>query len=301
MPTWVPLALLVPVALGWVNVIDKIIIDRYVRNSFVYPMLVGFLEGTTTPFILGALFLAGVEEPVPSTLGWGMVIGVLRATTLISLIAALRSGQVSRVVALWFLSPVVVAILATSFLGESLPMGSWIAVVAAAAGAVTVSWSGGAGGFVHPKTVAYALLAALAWAIANVLVKHVGAGEDFWQLYVSSRVGFAFTLMLLALHPAVRSEALHVRLTGGVVGFVLLAEVLVTGGLIASFAAIRLGPVSLVVALGAVQPPLVLLYSVGLVAMAPERFRGWVTRGNLRVQLLGTVVLAAGVFAISLR
>ena len=107
--------------------------------------------------------------------------------------------------------------------------------------------------------------------------------------------------MLLALHPAVRSEALHVRLTGGVVGFVLLAEVLVTGGLIASFAAIRLGPVSLVVALGAVQPLLVLLYSVGLVAMAPERFRGWVTRGNLRVQLLGTVVLVAGVFAISLR
>lgn len=301
MPTWVPLALLVPVTLGWVNVIDKIIIDRYVRNSFVYPLLVGVLEGATTPLILGAIFLAGVEKPVPETLGWGMTIGALRGATLIALVAALRSGQVSRVVALWFLSPVVVAILATGFLGESLPMGSWMAVVAAAAGAVAVSWSGGAGGFVRPQTMAYALVAALTWAIANVLVKHVVSGEDFWQFYVSSRVGFAFTLMLLALHSGTRSEALHVRLTGGIVGFILLAELLVTGGLIASFVAISLGPVSLVVALGAVQPLLVLLYSLGLAALAPERFREWVTKGNLRVQALGTVALAAGVFAISLQ
>jgi drug/metabolite transporter (DMT)-like permease len=218
-------------------------------------------------------------------------------------VAALRSEQVSRVVALWFVSPVLVAVLAAVFLGESLPMASWMAVVTAALGAVAVSWTGGSGGggFVRPRTAAYALVAALTWAVANTLVKHVVSGEDFWQLYISSRVGFSLTLMLLALVPTIRSEARRVKLSSGLVGFILLAELVVTGGLIASFGAINLGPVSLVSALGAPQPLLVLLYSLGLAALAPRRFRGWVTRGNLRVQVIGTVALVAGVFTITLR
>jgi uncharacterized membrane protein len=83
----------------------------------------------------------------------------------------------------------------------------------------------------------------------------------------------------------------------------LLAEITITVSLILYYSAINMGPVSLVSALGALQPLLVLVYSIALALLFPAAFSGWITRGKSKLvpQLVGTAVLAIGIGIVSVQ
>jgi uncharacterized membrane protein len=82
-----------------------------------------------------------------------------------------------------------------------------------------------------------------------------------------------------------------------------MAEIIVTVSLILFYSAIKLGPVSLVSAVGAIQPFAVLVYSIALALLFPALFSGWVTRGRKRLvpQIIGTLVLVVGVSIVSVQ
>jgi hypothetical protein len=87
-------------------------------------------------------------------------------------------------------------------------------------------------------------------------------------------------------------------------GFIGLT-VLNIGGVVSAshairFAAVSLGPVSLVSALLSTQPAVVFLYSVGLATLAPTVFGGWITRGTIRLQIAGIAAITAAVAIITL-
>ena len=263
-----------PLIIGFVNIIDKLIVDRYVRDAFTYPFYVGLVEILVAPIIFAAIALSGVETLEPKVGLMGLAAGAFRGITLILLVAALRQGQVSRVVSMWFLSPLMVAIIAAIFLDETLSAVAWIAVVMALGGAVLVSWNGvnAPQAFIPRTMVTYAFLAALAWALSNVISKGFIRPEVFWQLYWASRVGSPLPLLTLGVLPGVRREATYAWRSRQFMGLLIVAETLVTIGIVVFFAAINLGPVSLVSAIDAIQPLSVFFYSLVLYSLAPSLF-----------------------------
>lgn len=303
MSLWVLLALTVPFMLGAVNVIDKLVLDRHVRTPFLYPFYVGVIEASIALVFLAGVLLLGLEEVDWSVVGGGVAMGSLRGVGLVALVGALRHEQVSRVVALWFLNPIMVVGMAVVFLSESISTLAIGAIAMASLGAGVVSWTGGESsrGFMRPSAMALALAAALAWAGANILTKQFVEDESFWQLYFGSRVAFGVTLLVLIFSSEVRREAPGGWRSRPLLGLLFLAEVIVTVSLMLYYSAINMGPVSLVSAIGALQPLMVLIYSVVLALLFPTIFAGWVTRGRLTPQLAGTVVLAVGVGIISVQ
>ena len=87
----------------------------------------------------------------------------------------------------------------------------------------------------------------------------------------------------------------------GFMGFVSLVEGIVTLANIVNLAAISLGPVSLVAAIGALQPALIFLYTLVLATLFTVTFGHWIIRGTLRPQLAGISAITAGVVLIALR
>jgi hypothetical protein len=83
-------------------------------------------------------------------------------------------------------------------------------------------------------------------------------------------------------------------------GLVVLSEVTASGAIALNLGAISLGPVSQVSAIGALQPAVILAYSVALVRMVPRAFPGWVTTKNILTQVGGIVAISAAVVLISL-
>lgn len=305
MSLWLLLALIVPFMLAAVNVIDKLVVDRHVKTTLLYPFYIGVIEMVMASTLLATLLLTGLEDVNWKVIGGAMAMGALRGVGLVTMVLALRLEQVSRVIALWFLNPIMVVGMAVVFLSESVSSLAIGAIAMASVGAGIVSWTGGEAsrGFMAPKVIALALASALAWASANILTKQFVDDDSFWQLYFGSRAGFGVVMLVLILNAEVRRSAGAGWRSKPLVGLFLLAEAIVTISLILYYSAINLGPVSLVSAIGAIQPLTVLIYSIGLALLFPAVFSGWVTRGRGKLvpQLIGTLVLAVGVSIVSVQ
>ena len=305
MSLWLLLALIAPFMLAAVNMIDKLVVDRHIKTTLLYPFYVGIIEFVMASSLLATLLLTGLEDANWKVIGGAMAMGALRGISLATMVLALRMEQVSRVIALWFLNPIMVVGMAVVFLSETVSGLAIGAIAMASLGAGMVSWTGGESsrGFMAPKVIVLALASALAWATANILTKQFVDDESFWQLYFGSRAGFGATMLLLIISSEVRRGAKTEWRSRPLIGLFLLAEVIVTISLILYYSAINLGPVSLVSAIGAIQPLTVLIYSIGLALLLPAVFGSWVTkgRGKLVPQLIGTLVLAVGVSIVSIQ
>ena len=305
MPLWLLLALIVPLMLAAVNMIDKLVVERHVHTTLLYPFYVGIMEMLIATSVLATLFLTGIESANWSVIAGAMGMGSLRGLGLIFLVSALRLEQVSRVVAIWFLNPILVVGMAVVFLSESVSDLAIVAIVMASLGAGIVSWTGGesARKFMAPKVIALALLSALTWASANILTKQFVEDAPFWQFNFGSRLGFGMVMLILILSSEVRRDVRTGWRSRPLWALFLLAEVIVTISLPLYYVAIKLGPVSLVSAVGAIQPLTVLIYSIGLALLFPATFGGWIARGRSKLvpQLVGTLILAAGVSIVSVQ
>ena len=300
MPTWILLSLAFPVLLGVVNILDKLIVDRFAPAVYFYAFWIGVYEIVIGLAIVSVTSAYGFETR--DFLG-GMLTGSIRAVGLLLILSALKRGQVIRVVPVWYLYPLMVAVMAAGFLEEDLSGLAWVAVVLAVAGAVLVSWQGNAAGgsFGSLTVLALALGGAVTFAVSIVLTKHFISDDSFWRFYGSTRLGFAITLLSVIALPDVRRRALGMVRNRGLMKMVALVEVVVTVAVLVSFAAINLGPVSLVAAISAIQPSLVFLYSLGLATIAPTSFGSWIARGTLRPQVAGIAAITAGVVLISIQ
>ena len=300
MPLWVLLSLLFPILFGVVNMLDKMLVDRYRAGVFYYSFWIGVYELVIGSIILGIASLEGLEYR--GTLG-GVLTGAVTAASLLIYLSALKRGQVARVVPIWYLYPLMVAPMAAGFLGERLSALAAVAVVLAVSGGVLVSWqrSTGVRTFGDPIVPVLALSAAVLMAVAFVLTKHFLEGDVFWQFTGGYRLGMAMVMLNLIALPEVRKSAPGMVRDRGFMVLVLTVQIFVSVALIVRSLAINLGPVSLVAAISSIQPSIVFFYSMGLATLFPIKFKDWITRGTLRPQIAGITVITAGVVIISLQ
>ena len=298
---WIPFALVFPAMIGVVNLIDKVIVDRYSPGVFVYAIWIGVFELMIGAICYGAI--VSFQEPEVRTLVGGMLTGASSATALMLYLGALRLGQVSRVVSIWFLYPLMVAPMAALFLGESLSGLTVGAIVLAVMGAVLVSWQGGIDGrtFGNPVIILLALCAALSLAVSFVLNKEFIEDDSFWQFFASYRLGFAPAMLWPVVLPRVRRMVPGMARNRGFLGLYLVVQGIVTVVLMIRFVAVNLADVSLVTAVSSVQPGLVFLYSLVLAARFPASFGSWITQKTLRPQAAGIVAITAGVVIIGIQ
>ena len=311
MSLWFFLALTVPFTLGVVNVLDKLIVDRYAPTVLVYGFWVGLLE-----LFLGGFMLLGLSfgDLVSRAIFAGVIVGVIQSISFLILMAALKGSQLSRVAPVYQLNPLIVAPMSAGFLGEELSGAIWGAVSLAVLGAVLVSWQGGVGArWAQPRAQGLALTRALLFAVSNVLSKYflgevlpAGSGisldeEEFWQFYAGNRLGFSFLLFISLATSEVRVRGLGMMSDGPFITLVLATELVVSGMVMANLGAISLGPVSQVAAIGALLPTVVLGYSLALGWVAPATFSGWVSLKSMPSQVVGIGAITSAVVLISLQ
>ncbi len=298
---WILFAILFPTFTGAANILDKAIVDRC-RSVPQYSYWIGIFELALGLITFG--IVTGLDGVETRTVGLALGTGVLAACSLILFLSALRTGQVARVVPVWHLYPLIVAPLAAGFLGETLSSLATGAIFLSVAGAALVSWEKTRGG--RPtgdvRVILLSLGAAALLAFSFVVAKVALDGGDFWQFFGSYRVGFAPIMFALAFSSAeARAGAPALLHDRPFMAMMFGVEVLITLALLTRFAAINLGDVALVAAVGAIQPVLVFFYSLGLASWRPAAFGHWITRGTLGPQALGIASITAAVVIISLQ
>ena len=295
MPVWVLLALLMPFISAVISIYDKYFVDRFALNHYLF--WIGVFELVVGSGFVIAAYSGGLD--LKPLLG-GILTGSVTFFSLTAMLLALKRAQVSRVIPIWHMAPLMVAPMAAIFLSEKLSFLDVSAILLAVSGAALVTWQRGSGDgiFGSPFALLMAFAGAALMAVAFILSKYFLEEGGYWKFFGAFRLGWAPLMLAAGLLPKNRWKGLPL-ITQRQFGrhFVLLMAMASLSFLV-RFAAIDKGPVSLVAAIGSLQPLLVFFYAYGLATVFPANFSDWITKRTISTQVAGTVAISAGVVVI---
>jgi uncharacterized membrane protein len=299
--SWVAISLTAAAMSALVNMLDKTVMHRYARSSLTLPLLVGVAQT-----LVGIVVLAFVRIPDSSTLestATALLSGLLFGVAGNLMMRVLYSQEVSRTVPVTQTAPIFAALIGVAFLGESVTMLQWLAIVATVVGAVTISLRFGTNyrGVLLHRSFFVLLLSALIMAAANVIGKV--ALDDLPVLYThalrSLGLGGVFLAVNVRREP-IRNIAEFLRGRSPALVFVALNEMIVANtALILLLWALSLGPVSLVIALMASRSMFVVIYSSVLAFIWKGALGEQTTRVAVAVKIGSTALIIGGVAGIA--
>ena len=298
---WATAALLSAVSIGMVNILDSHLITKRMPSLRAYLLIASI-------FILGYTVVISILTPLPEGVAaWPLAVaifsGLIRSTGLGIFLYTLKTEEVSRVVPVVYTYPVIVAILASPILGESLGILQWMAILIVVSGAVLVAVRRNSKGVAGRLGKSFLLLAlaSLSLAVAEVAGKYTLDYISSWNLYWITAFCVVGVFLAISLRRSV------IKQIGGVVKqtktmlTVFTAETLAVIGMILLFWALQRGPVSLVSTISGSRPLFVFIFAWLLSRIWKGFLLEEKTVGTaLTVRLLATVMIIGGIAIIYL-
>ena len=296
---WFMFALIAPVVFAGVDVIDKYILTNHVTNPFSYKLL-SVLMDIPIPFLLLAL------TPISFSFPWSvlsMLTGFIFSLSSILYLKAMGVEEASRVIALFFVSPIFVLPLAFIFLGETLSLPKYLGAGLLVLSAVLVSYrrtKRKTSSLISPA-LGFMVTLALIGAGGDVLAKHILDSFDYWQFLFWSLIGGLLGGFLIFCFPKVRQNFLgNFRIISkGVFFWVGISTFLGYIGLISYYVAVSLESISLVAAVPSIEPFFVLLLTVLLSSLAHGTLKEEVDKRAITLKMSAFVLIILGAWLIA--
>ncbi len=292
METWLILSLIFPALYALANVIDKFLLEKRVQNCFSIVPVGGWIQ---LIFGIGVLLFA----PFAGTHSQAIIaflIGIGISITYGLYYYALSVEEATRAISIWYMTPVIIAILAAIFLDEILPAWKYAAIIVAAAGAVLIGIEQ-LRGFVMRKGFYVILLNSFILATISIAQKHMLETLSFLNLFGIQSLGLATggTLFLVSRnvrrHLSIVLKSAHVVFAGETVTF---AAVLI------GLSAVASAEVSKVSAMSSVQPLYLLIYMILLSTFIPHILKEVFTRKTLAIKIVSILMIVVGTFFVAL-
>ena len=112
---WAYLTLLAVAVWGLANIIDKYVVSKRVKNPLV-PLIIHGFGGLVFAALL--FLVRGIIIPSPMFVFYSVLLGMLYFLVILFYFKSMRLEEVSRIIPLMGLHPIVTLIFATIFLGE---------------------------------------------------------------------------------------------------------------------------------------------------------------------------------------
>lgn len=279
------------------NVFDKFFLSKKFKNIYTFAVILNVFS-----FLFFAVIAYFIQDSFVLNQGllWTTIASILLYLMWIFWWKALSTGEVSRVIAIFYTNPIFNAILAAIFLKESITTVKWLAIILIVAGAILSSWDGKKIRNGLNKTYLYALLAALFGSVGNIFAK---TAMVYWPALTVQTAGFliAFPLYLsLLFNKKVLFEVKNYFVQKKSYGQMFLRSLLGFLAACSFMLAIGAGPVSLVVALNGAQPMLILIFSTLLSIFYPKIIKEVITRQAMTTKVTAIILIVIGIVLISL-
>ncbi len=275
--SWADSAVLAAAMLAAVNVIDSHLITKRLPSlrAFLFPVAI-------IAIVFGVLVL--VIFPLPKDIGNTPVLvavgsGIIRAVGILLFLYVMRTEEVSRVIPVVNIHPVLVAIMAVPLLDETLAVLEWLAIFMTVSGAILISRRrrSQSSGKRFKWLLALPFVAAFCLAIANLTSKY--ALDDFilvtkdvsfvssdmcaaLNMYAIGSLALGGCFLAVSLRPIVLQQLVSLQRPRSTIPLLTFNEIMAPVASILLFWSIARGPVSLVSAIAGAQPVFVFVYAV---------------------------------------
>ncbi len=302
MQLWFLLALLSPALWAISNHLDRYLSTRFVRDSgmgalIIISALFGIIVLPLIAIIQPSVFAISVLSA--SILIVGAIISILG---ILAYLYAIRDNDVSFVIPLFELIPVVSFVLGYIFLQESLTMIQALGSALIITGAVVLGLEFSGKITFKYRLVCLMLIAVLGFSINGLLFKYVAQGEDFWISTFWSYVGLVISgIGFYMFVPSYRRDFKYtIRFSGAkVLSINFISEsVTAIANIIVNYA-LLLAPIALVYTVNSLQSVFVLLYGALLTIFAPRIYKENFQRRILLQKILGIVVILVGAWLVN--
>jgi len=303
---WLPIALLAPALAALGNYIDKHMLSSYAKHGGIGAIVI-FSSLFASVVIPVSLFFGQGFFAVTSFQGSVLIVnGCLTMIALLFYLYAIDTEDVLLSIPILQVVPVFAVVLAYLVLGETLSLRQMTGSLIVIAGTVVFSlelhsWKNIR---IKGRSLLLILGASLPLAISGVVFKWAAIDLGYWTTQFWEYIGIAiFGLLLFAAVPMYRKSFDSVFRskfqTAHILGFILLAEVLMVGSDLVLNFAFLLAPVALVYVANSFHPAFVFMYALIATLVAPHVVHGimWsrrhlVQRGfTVAIMIAGVVIL----------
>ncbi len=284
---WFFLTLMAIVIWSLVNLLDKFIVTKQLRNPLLDTVVFCLVQFSLF-IVFGVIFSSELLNPL---IVWpAMLAGFLYIGATYFYYSAINKENVSVLATVLAVEPLVIALGGLFFLKENLSFINYLGTVFIVAGALAISYERR---FHWSRYLGFSFLAMILFAIRNILIKYNDlAGVNFSEMAFAFGLGGLLLMFPLIIISAPQFEKKH-RL-----GLRNLAVVSVLSalGLLAYLKAITLGELSLVASFLATKPLFVLLLVIILSRYYPKFIKEKISRDQLLKKLLamGLIIVGTG-------
>ena len=287
--SWILFSVLAALIWAIKGILDKFMLANYIKKPIVPVLILGVFDLAA----IALIFLINGFDPLSlQNLALALVGGLASLMIIILYFKAVQIEEISRVIALIYLTPLFVTVLAAVFLGEVFTWDKYAGILLLIAGAVLVSYK--LGKITFGKAFWYLLLASLFFGIYAIITKYLLGFADFWSVFSYTRLSMIICMLpifffrykdlletlrergKMAVFSASSSEALN-----------LIALLLFTAAASAGF-------ITLVEALTAVEPFFVLLFTVILSMFYPRILKEETGKKIVAIKLLAIILIFSG-------
>ncbi len=291
---WFILAILSAFFLATVSIIDKHILTRYIREPMI-PVIIMGLIGLLSAIAIYIYYGFSSMSYLNITLSF--IAGIFYIITTVVYFKVLNVDEVSRVVPLFFISPLFVLILAIIFLGETLTIENYIGIILLVAGAVLIS-SKKTFRIKLDKSFWMMMVAVLFVALGTLLTDYLLNFADYWTIFSYGKIGsFIAIIPLFYLY----YDKFHKTIKRGgkrVVSLLVANEGLAILSLLLSTMALSVGLASLVSAAMSVDPFFILMYAIVLSIFFPKIIKEEISKSIIAHKLLAIIMIFIGGYLI---
>ncbi len=293
--SWVLFSVLAAAIFALCVMVDKFMLTKWVRNPLVASVVfqvIAVLSG------FGIWWARGF--PVMSFAD--MLLAVLGGTSLVFMVVlyfmALKLGEASSVIPLFWTNVPITALLGWIFLGENFSPCVYVGVVLVTAGAMLISSHGIS--FHSKKAITFIFLSGLCNAFSVVITKYLSNRlNDFWSAFALTRLGMAFASIpfIIILFPGLMQL---VRERGKrVIVLMVWNESMNLVAVVLSYIALVIGYASLVNALTALQPLFVFMFAVLASVFIPKILKEEISGSSLLLKFIAISLMFGGVLFIT--
>lgn len=300
---WIFLSIAAASLWAMVNHIDKLLIEKYCKNSTVGSLvLFSGLIGIPTALVI-FFFEKSVIFINPLFALFTLIGGIIYILGVIPYLYALEKDETSEAAPMLLMTPVFSGILALIFLKEVPTATQVVASLVVVFGALWLSTD--LNSYTKIKFRIFLLMAISSALMAgNALIfKYFALDGSFWAIAFWTYLGFATAgiLILLIVKSYRKQFILMIREnSAGILGLNILNEIITLAGNLAFYFATLFAPLAIVEATTeGLQPVSVLLFGIALTVLAPKIAKEEIDKKKLLQKASAIMMMALGVFVLT--
>ena len=294
MELWLIFALLSPLGYALVNVIEKFLLEKKIKNFYSYAVFTGFLYVVPISIIWYFVGFPDIDQKIASiALFVGLCCGMLHFLYYY----ALTKYEVSRIMGLFYIYPVFVALFSFLFIGERLSLVHYTAIAIAVFSTVFLGIEKHKEKWRISHLFWIMMLASILPAVIDVSDKYLLGSYTYWEVYLLVMIPTSIVNILPILSRTVRRDLYQP------VHFIfpmLVIEITAFGAGYSFLRAASIAPISLVSTYGTLQPVFVFVLILMLSLFIPSILKEPMTRHAIFHKAIGIAAIVAAAVILSL-